>query len=135
MAAESAAVADWRVADLATEKIKKQEGTDAPALVMVENPDILATLSTIGNKRPALVIGFAAETTDVIANAIAKRTRKGCDWIVANDVSPATGTFGGGDNTVHLIDAGGAESWPRMTKSAVATQLAARISNYFEAAQ
>ena len=131
----AAAVADWRTAEAPDRKIKKQAGSAPPALSMVENPDILAQLASAGNKRPALVIGFAAETDDVIANAHAKRERKGCDWIVANDVSPATGTFAGDDNTVHLITGTGAESWPRMSKSAVADQLALRIAGHFEAAE
>ncbi len=131
----AAAVADWRTADAPDQKIKKQPGSAPPALSMVENPDILATLSAAGNKRPALVVGFAAETDDVIANARSKRDRKGCDWIVANDVSPATGTFAGDDNTVHLITADGEETWPRMSKTDVAAQLAARIGAAFEAAE
>ncbi|WNJ99991.1 bifunctional phosphopantothenoylcysteine decarboxylase/phosphopantothenate--cysteine ligase CoaBC [Thalassospiraceae bacterium LMO-JJ14] len=131
----AAAVADWRTAEAPDQKIKKQAGSAPPALSMVENPDILAQLASAGNKRPALVVGFAAETDDVIANAHAKRTRKGCDWIVANDVSPATGTFAGDHNTVHLITGTGEESWPRMSKSAVADQLALRIAGHFEAAE
>ena len=131
----AAAVADWRTADAPDRKIKKQDGSAPPTLGMVENPDILATLSGAGNKRPALVIGFAAETHDVIANAEAKRARKGCDWIVANDVSPATGTFAGDDNTVHLMTASGSEDWPRMSKTGVAEQLAGRIVQHFEAAE
>ena len=95
---------------------------------LVENPDILASLSRRGNDRPALVIGFAAETNDVVANARAKRTRKGCDWILANDVSPGTGTFGGDQNTIHLVDGDGVEDWPIMTKHEVAGRLAARIA-------
>ncbi|MBO6518583.1 MAG: bifunctional phosphopantothenoylcysteine decarboxylase/phosphopantothenate--cysteine ligase CoaBC [Rhodospirillales bacterium] len=131
----AAAVADWRTADAPGQKIKKQPDSAPPALSMVENPDILATLSAAGNKRPTLVIGFAAETDDVIANARSKRDRKGCDWIVANDVSPATGTFAGDDNTVHLITGDGEETWPRMSKADVATQLVARIAATFEAAE
>lgn len=131
----AAAVADWRTADAPTQKIKKQAGSAPPALNMVENPDILSTISAAGNKRPALVVGFAAETDDVVDNAKSKRDRKGCDWIVANDVSPATGTFAGDDNTVHLITSDGAESWPRMTKADVAAQLAHRIAQHFEAAE
>ncbi len=123
----AAAVADWRVAQAAGQKIKK-DGAGAPALTMTENPDILASLAAAGNQRPRLVIGFAAETEKVIELAEAKRARKGCDWILANDVSPATGTFGGNDNLVHLIDAGGAESWPRMSKTAVAQRLAEKIA-------
>ncbi len=123
----AAAVSDWRVAESAGQKIKK-DGGDPPSLVLTENPDILATLAGAANKRPRLVVGFAAETENVVENATAKRARKGCDWIVANDVSPATGTFGGGDNTVHLVTAEGVEDWPRMTKDGVARQLADRIA-------
>ncbi len=131
----AAAVADWRSAEAPSQKIKKQPGSNPLALQMVENPDILASLSAAGNKRPALVIGFAAETNDIQDNARAKLQRKGCDWIVANDVSPATGTFAGDNNTVHLISAEAAEDWPKMTKTEVARQLAARIAQHFEAAE
>ncbi|MGB3278886.1 MAG: phosphopantothenoylcysteine decarboxylase, partial [Pseudorhodobacter sp.] len=93
-----------------------------------ENPDILATVSQMKQGRPGLVVGFAAETDDVIAHATAKRLRKGCDWIVANDVSAATGIMGGAENAVTVISSAGAESWPRMSKDAVAKQLAGRIS-------
>ncbi|MEX0808483.1 MAG: bifunctional phosphopantothenoylcysteine decarboxylase/phosphopantothenate--cysteine ligase CoaBC [Dongiaceae bacterium] len=128
----AAAVADWRPRDTRNTKIKKtgdgkQEG-GAPAIALIENPDILATLSTAGKQRPRLVIGFAAETDDLIANAQAKRTKKGCDWIVANDVSPETGTFGGPNNTVHLITADKVDSWPAMSKDEVAERLADRIA-------
>ena len=98
---------------------------------MVENPDILRTLSSAGNQRPALVVGFAAETGDLIANATAKLMRKECDWIVANDVSADTGTFGGDTNTVHLITANGSEDWPVMRKNEVADRLAERIAGRF----
>jgi len=131
----AAAVADWRTSDEAEGKIKKQPGAAPPSLDMVENPDILKSISAPGNSRPALVVGFAAETSDVLANATEKRTRKGCDWIVANDVSPDTGTFSGDNNTVHLITENGAEDWPRMTKVDVARQLAGRIAQHFEAAE
>ncbi len=131
----AAAVADWRTDNAPDQKIKKQAGAGTPTLTMVENPDILATLSKAGNKRPPLVIGFAAETNDVVANATDKRTRKGCDWIVANDVSPATGTFSGDSNTVHLIDAAGTEDWPTLSKSDVADRLVDRIAQHFEAAE
>ena len=117
---------DWRVAEVAPGKIKKN--SKPPALVLVENPDILATIAGAGNQRPRLVVGFAAETDDVVAHARAKRTRKGCDWIVANDVSAATGTFGGSHNTVHLVTADTVEDWPRMTKEAVADRLARRVA-------
>ncbi len=123
----AAAVADWRVANAGASKIKK-DAAGLPHLEFAENPDILATVSQMGAGRPPLVIGFAAETDDVIAHATAKRLRKGCDWIVANDVSPATGIMGGTENAVTLITDQGAESWPRMSKDAVAAQLAQRIA-------
>jgi phosphopantothenoylcysteine decarboxylase/phosphopantothenate--cysteine ligase len=124
----AAAVADWRVANRKDSKVKKQEGGAPPGIELAPNPDILAELSAAGGNRPGLVIGFAAETEEVIANATAKRQRKGCDWILANDVSPDTGTFGGENNTVHLIDGGEPESWPAMAKSDVAERLALRIA-------
>jgi len=123
----AAAVADWRVADVPGHKLKKGDG-GPPSLALVENPDILATLSKAGPLRPGLVVGFAAETRDVVAQATEKRRRKGCDWIVANDVAPETGTFGGDANTIHLIDDSGVEHWPTLTKQAVAEQLARRIA-------
>jgi phosphopantothenoylcysteine decarboxylase / phosphopantothenate---cysteine ligase len=122
----AAAVADWR-AEPATAKLKKKDG-GAPALKLVENPDILAKLSQAGNRRPRLVIGFAAETEDVIENARAKRAKKGCDWILANDVSPGRGVFGGEDNTIHLLDAAGVEDWPPLSKRDVGDRLAQRIA-------
>jgi len=124
----AAAVADWRVAAQAAQKRKKEEGAPPPVLELVPNPDILATLAGAGAERPALVVGFAAETEKVVEHALAKRARKGCDWIVANDVSAATGTFGGDANTVHLITDAGVEDWPRESKQAVAERLAARIA-------
>lgn len=123
----AAAVADWRVASANTSKLKKTKG-GLPVLEFAENPDILATVSQMDAGRPALVVGFAAETDDVIANATAKRGRKGCDWIVANDVSHATGIMGGLENHVTLITSDGAEEWPRMAKADVATRLAERIA-------
>jgi phosphopantothenoylcysteine decarboxylase/phosphopantothenate--cysteine ligase len=123
----AAAVADWRVANASGQKLKKDGSGKAPALDFAENPDILATVSK-GPMRPRLVVGFAAETTDVVAHATAKRARKGCDWIVANDVSPATGIMGGAENAVVLISEAGAEEWPRMRKDEVARKLAARIA-------
>ncbi|QTN36590.1 bifunctional phosphopantothenoylcysteine decarboxylase/phosphopantothenate--cysteine ligase CoaBC [Cognatishimia activa] len=123
----AAAVADWRVDGASESKIKKQAGA-LPTLGFKENPDILATVSQLKQGRPELVVGFAAETDDVIAHATAKRDRKGCDWIVANDVSPETGIMGGSENAVTLISDAGAESWPRMGKDAVAEELAARIA-------
>ncbi|MDO6588729.1 bifunctional phosphopantothenoylcysteine decarboxylase/phosphopantothenate--cysteine ligase CoaBC [Loktanella sp. D2R18] len=123
----AAAVADWHVANAGDSKIKKDK-SGLPTLEFVENPDILATVSQLKSGRPALVVGFAAETDDVIANATAKRLRKGCDWILANDVSPETGIMGGSENDVTLITADGAEDWPRMSKDATAVALAARIA-------
>lgn len=122
----AAAVADWRVASASDQKIKK-DGKGMPVLEFAENPDILATVCASA-ARPRLVIGFAAETENVIENATSKRERKGCDWIVANDVSPATGIMGGAENAVTLITADGSEDWPRMGKDQVAEKLAARIA-------
>jgi phosphopantothenoylcysteine decarboxylase/phosphopantothenate--cysteine ligase len=124
----AAAVADWKAAKPSDAKIKKKPGAPPPALELMPNPDILATVSKPGAQRPTLVVGFAAETENLVANAIDKRKRKGCDWIVANDVSPATGTFGGERNTVHLITADGVEDWPTLAKDDVATRLADRIA-------
>jgi phosphopantothenoylcysteine decarboxylase/phosphopantothenate--cysteine ligase len=123
----AAAVADWRVAEAGREKIKKQKGK-TPALTLVENPDILATIAHRKSKRPRLVIGFAAETQNVVDNAKAKLARKGCDWIVANDVSPATGVMGGDRNSVHLVTHDGVESWPPQSKDEVARALIGRIA-------
>jgi phosphopantothenoylcysteine decarboxylase / phosphopantothenate---cysteine ligase len=128
VAVMAAAVADWRVEAVARHKLKK-DGGGPPVLLLTENPDILATIAGHGNDRPALVVGFAAETDDIVANARAKRARKGCDWILANDVSPGTGTFGGDCNKVHLVDADGVEDWPVMTKREVAARLAGRIAD------
>jgi phosphopantothenoylcysteine decarboxylase / phosphopantothenate---cysteine ligase len=124
----AAAVADWQVLNAGAQKLKKDGSGRAPALEFGENPDILAGVSRMTTGRPALVVGFAAETETVVEHATAKRLRKGCDWIVANDVSPATGIMGGAENAVTLITEAGAESWPRMGKDAVARQLAARIA-------
>jgi phosphopantothenoylcysteine decarboxylase/phosphopantothenate--cysteine ligase len=123
----AAAVADWRVTSASDRKLKKSKD-GLPMLEFAENPDILKSVSQMTQGRPKLVVGFAAETNDVIENATAKRLRKGCDWIVANDVSPATGIMGGGENAVTLISDDGAEDWPRMGKDQVAKQLAARIA-------
>ncbi|AUR08705.1 bifunctional phosphopantothenoylcysteine decarboxylase/phosphopantothenate--cysteine ligase CoaBC [Phaeobacter inhibens] len=123
----AAAVADWRVTSASDRKLKKSKD-GLPAMEFAENPDILKTVSHLDQGRPRLVVGFAAETNDVVENATAKRLRKGCDWIVANDVSPATGIMGGSENAVVLISDQGAESWPRMDKGAVARQLADRIA-------
>ncbi len=124
----AAAVADWKVKSANPQKLKKDG--DLPHLELAHNPDILAGLSAAGNQRPALVIGFAAETENVIAHAKAKRAKKGCDWILANDVAPATGTFGGAKNRIHMIDDQGVDSWPEMSKTAVAAQLAERIAEH-----
>jgi phosphopantothenoylcysteine decarboxylase/phosphopantothenate--cysteine ligase len=127
----AAAVADWRVANEGEQKLKKT-AAGMPPLQLVENPDILATISKLSDKRPELVIGFAAETENLIDNAKAKLARKGCDWIVANDVSPATGVMGGDRNTVHLLTRDGTDihvdSWPAMSKEDVATALVGRIA-------
>jgi len=123
----AAAVADWRVDGASDRKLKKSKD-GLPTLSFAENPDILKTISQMEKGRPPLVVGFAAETNDVIDNATAKRARKGCDWIVANDVSPETGIMGGTENAVTLITSDGAEDWPRMNKKAVAEKLAARIA-------
>lgn len=125
----AAAVADWHVEREATSKIKKSKSGKPPALKLSENPDILATIAAKRKNRPDLVVGFAAETDDVIKNATAKRKRKRCDWIVANDVSPETGIMGGDENAVTVIDDTGAESWPRATKVQVARRLAQRIAD------
>lgn len=124
----AAAVADWRVANASAQKMKKDGSGAAPALEFAENPDILAAISKRNVGRPKLVVGFAAETENVIAHATAKRARKGCDWIVANDVSPASGVMGGAENAVTIIDAEGAETWERRSKDEVARRLAARIA-------
>ena len=123
----AAAVADWRVADAADQKIKK--GSSAlPDLKLAENPDILKTVAGAKTKRPKLVVGFAAETENVIANAKAKLARKGCDLIIANDVSAEKGVMGGDKNTVHLVSASGVESWPELSKQEVAQRLMAELA-------
>jgi phosphopantothenoylcysteine decarboxylase/phosphopantothenate--cysteine ligase len=122
----AAAVADWRVAEPGRNKLKKNAG-NTPALSFVENPDILARVSQRNSGRPGLVVGFAAETEAVVENAKAKLARKGCDWIVANDVSPQTGIMGGDRNAVHLVTSSGVESWPSQSKEEVARLLVARI--------
>ncbi len=123
----AAAVADWRVNDASDHKMKKS-GNALPIMTFAENPDILATISQMTTGRPRLVVGFAAETDDVLAHATAKRLRKGCDWIVANDVSPETEIMGGTENAVTLITDAGAEAWPRLGKDEVARRLALRIA-------
>jgi len=122
----AAAVADWRAAAEAGAKIKK--GSSEASLRLAENPDILATIAKSGPKRPRLVIGFAAETENLLDNAIAKRRAKGADWIVANDVSRATGVLGGDATRVHLITAQGTEDWPAMSKDETARRLLARAA-------
>jgi len=125
----AAAVGDWHVAGAGKSKLKRDKGP--PTLSLSANPDILATLSQAGDHRPGLVVGFAAETENVVANATAKRAAKKCDWIVANDVSVGTGTFGGDSNTVHLVTADGVEDWPTLRKAAVAERIAERIAGHF----
>ena len=125
----AAAVADWRVSNAVDRKIKKTEGGGFAALEFTENPDILKTVAQMGAGRPGLVVGFAAETDDVTANATAKRARKGCDWIIANDVSPETGIMGGVENKISIITAEGAEDWPRLSKVETARRLARRIAD------
>jgi phosphopantothenoylcysteine decarboxylase/phosphopantothenate--cysteine ligase len=124
----AAAVADWRTADAGVQKLKK-DGKAPPQLALVENPDILATVSKLKTKRPKLVIGFAAETEKVIEHAKAKLSRKGSDWILANDVSAEGGAMGGDLNTIHLVTPKGVEHWPTQSKDDVATMLVARIAN------
>jgi phosphopantothenoylcysteine decarboxylase/phosphopantothenate--cysteine ligase len=129
----AAAVADWRVAVEASQKLKKS-GDLPPVLKLAENPDILRAIATTdARRRPALVVGFAAETESVVAYAQKKLAAKGCDWIVANDVSEGTDTFGGDSNTVHLVTRAGVEDWPRLSKAEVAARLAARIAAAFNA--
>jgi phosphopantothenoylcysteine decarboxylase/phosphopantothenate--cysteine ligase len=123
----AAAVADWRTASNSREKIKKT-GKEAPELALIENPDILSTVAHFKSQRPRLVIGFAAETEHVIENAKAKLVRKGCDWILANDVSPETGIMGGDSNTIHLVTTDNVENWPPQSKSEVAALLVTRIA-------
>ena len=124
----AAAVADWRMDSESERKLKKTPGAAPPTLALVPNPDILATLATAGPLRPRLVVGFAAETHDMLTHAEDKRRRKNADWIVANDVSPATGIMGGMENEIHLVTPAGVDTWPRMGKDEVATRLAARIA-------
>lgn len=129
----AAAVADWRVETIQTEKIKKSEKTGAPTLSLTENPDILKMIARPGPERPRLVIGFAAETQNVLTHAQTKLKSKRADWIVANDVSPSSGVMGGENNTVHLITASGVESWPEMSKAKVARKLMERAAEQLHA--
>jgi phosphopantothenoylcysteine decarboxylase / phosphopantothenate---cysteine ligase len=128
VAVMAAAVADWRVESSSRHKLKK-DGSGPPVLRLAENPDILSRVAQRAANRPALVIGFAAETDNVVVNASLKLQRKRCDWILANDVSPGTNTFGGDSNMIHLVDANGVEDWPVMTKREVAARLAERIAS------
>jgi phosphopantothenoylcysteine decarboxylase/phosphopantothenate--cysteine ligase len=130
----AAAVADWRVAQPNANKIKKQGGR-SPTLGLVENPDVLATIAHDKRSRPRLVIGFAAETEHIIEHAKEKLARKGCDWILANDVSASTGIMGGARNTVHLVTAHGVESLPPQTKGEVAHALVERIAEALAGAE
>ena len=125
----AAAVADWRMSSASDKKIKKTAKGDLPVLDFTENSDILAGVSQMKKGRPKLVVGFAAETNDVLKNAQAKLARKGCDWIVANDVSPETGIMGGTENDVTLITKEGAQDWPRASKDAVAARLAQSVAD------
>ena len=127
----AAAVGDWHVLAPATSKLKKAPGREPPVIQLAANPDILATLSVPGPRRPRLVIGFAAETDAVLEHAGGKRVRKGCDWIVANDVRPETGVMGGDVNQVDLVTEDGIEHWPLMAKTDVAARLADRIAAIF----
>jgi phosphopantothenoylcysteine decarboxylase/phosphopantothenate--cysteine ligase len=131
----AAAVADWRVAHAGEQKIKKKAGETTPALTLVENPDILSTIAHRKTQRPKLVIGFAAETENVVANAQQKLARKGCDWILANDVSPATGIMGGDRNTIQLVRVSGIEAWPPQSKEDVAAMLIGRIADTLKETQ
>ncbi len=131
----AAAVADWRVAQEGSEKIKKDGTGQPPALALVENPDILSTVGHLAGNRPRLVVGFAAETQNLIANAQGKLQRKAADWIVANDVSPSTGVMGGDANTVRIVTHDGIEDWPTFGKTEVARRLVARIAAALEAAE
>jgi phosphopantothenoylcysteine decarboxylase/phosphopantothenate--cysteine ligase len=127
----AAAVADWKVARAANQKIKKDDSGRAPSLELAANPDILQSMSHAGAKRPKLVIGFAAETENLVAFAKAKLEKKGCDWILANDVSPDRGTFGGDRNTIHLVTHDRSEDWPDLSKLEVADRLGRQIAAHF----
>ena len=131
----AAAVADWRVAGATEQKIKKKPGQTTPELSLVENPDILSTIAHRKSQRPKLVIGFAAETENVVANAKAKLVSKGCDWILANDVSPQTGIMGGDSNTIQLVRASSVEAWPTQSKEGVAATLIERIAETLQGAK
>jgi len=128
----AAAVADWRMARAADQKLKKKPGAQEMTLDLVQNPDILKLVGR-GHKRPGLVVGFAAETQDVMENAKAKRRAKGCDWILANDVAHARGVMGGEKNAVHLVMEDKTEDWPEMTKQQIAEKLIARAAEQLQA--
>ena len=128
----AAAVADWRPEKIDDQKMKKRDHTTAASLNIIENPDILRTLAHSADRRPRLVVGFAAETDDVIENAVTKRDHKGCDWIIANDVSSGTNTFGSDENKVHFISEKVIEDWPLLSKTGVADRLVDRITEHFE---
>ncbi len=128
----AAAIADWRPTIEVRQKMKKGQGGEPPRIELTTNPDILATISAPGPQRPALVIGFAAETENIVAHATEKRRRKQCDWMLANDVSVETGTFGGADNKVHVITAEGVEEWPRLSKADLAQRLVVRIAGFMK---
>ncbi|MCZ6763834.1 MAG: hypothetical protein O7C63_02740, partial [Alphaproteobacteria bacterium] len=128
----AAAVGDWRVKTPLAHKIKKsdgEKGAEGPQLSFTENPDILRAIAGAGAKRPRLVVGFAAETANLIDNAKAKLADKGCDWIVANDVGAGAEVFGAEENTGHLVTEDGVEAWPKMTKTDLARRLAERIAD------
>ncbi|PHS76848.1 MAG: bifunctional phosphopantothenoylcysteine decarboxylase/phosphopantothenate--cysteine ligase CoaBC [Rhodospirillaceae bacterium] len=127
----AAAVADWRVQETASQKLKKQSGQTTSTLNLVQNTDILQALSQAGPDRPTLVVGFAAETQNVVDNARKKLASKGCDWILANDVSAGTNTFGGDHNTIHLVTRSGVEDWKPQSKTDVAEQLAKQVVDFF----
>ncbi|MEE2661521.1 MAG: bifunctional phosphopantothenoylcysteine decarboxylase/phosphopantothenate--cysteine ligase CoaBC [Pseudomonadota bacterium] len=127
----AAAVADWRIANATDRKIKKTSHSKPPQLKLIENPDVLHELSAVGEKRPKLIVGFAAETEQIVKNAKKKRENKGCDWIIANNVSPSSGTFGGDSNVIHLLTETGTEDWPEMDKTEIANRLAKRIADHF----
>jgi phosphopantothenoylcysteine decarboxylase/phosphopantothenate--cysteine ligase len=131
----AAAVADWRVANAGEQKIKKQAGKATPELSLVENPDILATIAKRKTQRPKLVIGFAAETEHVVANAKIKLINKGCDWILANDVSPRSGVMGGDRNTITLVRGSGAEAWKPQSKEEVAATVIAHVADALNGAK
>jgi phosphopantothenoylcysteine decarboxylase/phosphopantothenate--cysteine ligase len=131
----AAAVSDWRVTNIAKNKLKKISSQKPPIISLTENPDILAILSQSKNRRPNLVIGFAAETENIIANGIKKRTNKGCDWLLANDISISSDTIGGDDNQVHLISRTAVDSWPMMSKQMIGKKLAQEIVQHFQDSQ